>query len=146
MTNVRRILTVVFALALTLVLSPMSQASASVVTLGKVCGGVRAVRCAWVNHDTTNNRVRGYGSVRDTTSGADAVRVSVTLLRWNSTYERFEGVSSGGPQSDYDFVQAGTGLVTCGDTDLPPVVRESAQFCCRRIAVGSWQGEPGAKL
>jgi hypothetical protein len=129
MTNVRRILTVVFALALTLVLSPMSPASASVVTLGKVCEGARAVRCAWVNHDTTNNRVRGYGSVRDTTSGADAVRVSVTLLRWNTAYERFEGVSSGGPQSNYDFVQAGTGLITCGDGQL-----------FRADAVWEWNG------
>jgi hypothetical protein len=129
MTNARRVLTVLLALSLTLVLSPMSPAAASVKTLGYHCEGVRAVRCAWVNHDTTNNRVRGYGSVRDTTSGSDAVRVSVTLFRWNSSYDRFEPVSSGGPQSDYEFVQAYTGLVTCGDGQV-----------FRADAVWEWNG------
>jgi hypothetical protein len=129
MTNARRVLTILLALSVTLVLSPMSPAAASVVTLGKHCEGARAVRCAWVNHDTTNNRVRGYGSVRDTTSGTDAVRVSVTLLRFNTSYERFEAVSSGAPQSNYESVQGYTGLVTCGDGQL-----------FRADAVWEWNG------
>jgi hypothetical protein len=118
MTNARRVLTVLLALSLTLVLSPMSPAAATIKKLGYRCEGARAVRCAWVNHDTTNNRVRGYGSVQDTTSGADSVRASVTLSRWNWSYERWEGVSSGASQSDYEFVQASTGLVTCGDGQM----------------------------
>jgi hypothetical protein len=129
MTNARRVLTILLALSVTLVLSPMSPAAASVVTLGKHCEGARAVRCAWVNHDTTNNRVRGYGSVQDTTSGTDAVRVSVTLLRFNTSYERFEAVSSGAQQSNYESVQAYTGLVTCGDGQL-----------FRADAVWEWNG------
>ena len=78
MMNVRRGLAVLAALTLSAVLLPTSPASAAVVSLGKVCAGTKAVRCAWFNHDTTNHRVRGYGSVRDTTSGTIGVRVSVT--------------------------------------------------------------------
>ena len=116
MTNVLRVLTVMLALTLAQVSAPTSPAEASVVRLGYHCEGAQAVRCAWVNHDTTNNRVRGYGSLEDKTSGAnDAVRVSVTLMRWNFSYDRWEGVSSGGPASGYEYVYAGSGLVTCGD-------------------------------
>ena len=135
MTNARRILTVLLAFALALVLTPMSPAAAEVVTRGKHCEGARAVRCAWVNHDTTNNRVRGYGSVRDTTSGTVAVRVSVTLSRWNPSYERWEAVSSGGPQSGYESVQAGTGLVTCRDNQM-----------FRAEAVWEWNGTDGGRV
>ena len=118
MTKAMRALTVLLALALAQVLAPTSPAEATIQRLGYHCEGAQAVRCAWVNHDTTYNRVRGYGSVQDTTSGADAVQVSVTLLRWNSSYDRWEAVSSGGPASDYEYVQVGSGLVTCGNDQM----------------------------
>ena len=135
MTNARRIRTVLLALSLTLVLSPMSPATASVVTLGKRCEGVSAVRCAWVNHDTTYNRVRGYGSIQDKTSGTDAVRVSVTLARWNPSYERYETVSSSSQASGYEQAQAGTGLVTCADGQM-----------FRAEAVWEWNGTDAGRV
>ena len=115
MINIRRTLVALLALAFTLVLTPLSPATAAVVTLGKRCEGTTVVRCAWVVHDPTNNRVRGYGSVQDKTSGTDAVRVSVTLALWNSSYDRYETVSSGPQASGYEQAQAGTGLFTCAD-------------------------------
>ena len=135
MVKVRRMLTVLFALALVVVLSPAPSANAAVVELGKVCAGAKAVRCAWFNHDTTNHRVRGYGSVRDTTSGPIGVRVSVTLLRYNYSIDRWEPVSTGGPVAKYDFAQAGTGLVTCGDNQL-----------FRADVVWEWNGTDGGRI
>ena len=115
MTTVKRILTGLLALSFALVLTPMSPASAAVVTLGKKCEGTTVVRCAWVVHDPANNRVRGYGSIQDKTSGTDAVRVSVTLALWNSSYDRYETVTSSSQASGYEQSTAGTGLFTCAD-------------------------------
>jgi hypothetical protein len=117
MTTARRVLTGLLTLLLMSLLLPVSPASASVVTLGKRCEGARAVRCAWVNHDTTNNRVRGYGSVTDTTSGPDAVRAYVELYRMGGDGWVIASASSDA-RSDYDYVQNYTGLVTCRDGDM----------------------------
>lgn len=135
MVNARRILTVLFALCLTLVLTPMSPASAAVVTLGKRCEGSTVVRCAWIVHDTTNRQVRGYGSVQDKTSGTDAVRVSVTLARWNPSYERYETVASSPKASGYEQAQAATGAVRCADGQM-----------FRAEAVWEWNGTSSGKV
>ena len=135
MMTVRRMCTALFALVLVVVLSPTPSASAAVVELGKVCAGVKAVRCAWFNHDTTNHRVRGYGSIRDTTSLPIGVRVSVTLERYNYSIDEWVPVSSGGPATAYEFAQAGTGLVTCGDSQL-----------FRANVVWNWNGTDGGRI
>ena len=135
MVKVRRMLTVLFALALVVVLSPAPPASAAVVELGKVCAGAKAVRCAWFNHDTVNDRVRGYGSVRDTTSAPIGVRVSVTLLRYNYSIDRWEPVSSSGQVDDYDFARAGTDLVRCANGQL-----------FRADVVWEWNGTDGGRI
>lgn len=116
MTTARRASTVLLTLLMLLLLLPVSPASAQIVTLGKKCEGARAVRCAWVNLDTTNNRVRGYGSVRDTTSGPDAVRAYVELYRLGSEGWVFAS-SSSGYVDGYEFVQNSTGLNTCRPGD-----------------------------
>lgn len=135
MISVRRTLTVLLALVLGVVLAPAPSASAALVDLGKVCAGGKAIRCAWVRHDTVNHRVRGYGSIHDTTSPPIGVRVSVTLQRYNYAIDRWEPVSSGGPVAAYDFAQAGTGLVTCGDGQL-----------FRADVVWEWNGTDGGKI
>lgn len=134
MVNARRILTVLFALCLTLLLTPLSPAAAAV-TLGKRCEGSTVVRCAWVVHDPTTDRVRGYGSVQDKTSGTDAVRVSVTLARWNPSYERYETVGSSPQASGYEQAQAATGLVRCGDGEM-----------FRAEAVWEWNGTDAGRI
>jgi hypothetical protein len=135
MANTRKILTVLLGLMLLLTLSPASPAAAEIKTLGKRCEGTRAERCAWINHDTTNNRVRGYGSVEDKTSGSIAVRVSVTLLKWNYSYDRWEAVSTSVPQTGYEFARAGTNVVNCGDGNL-----------FRADAVWEWNGTDGGTV
>lgn len=78
----RRLSTVTAALAtitsLLLVQAP-SPAAAAPVTLGFSCEGVEVTRCAWVNVDGANNRVRAWGHVQDNTSGRPIVSAYVCL-------------------------------------------------------------------
>lgn len=72
----------VLAAATTVVLVPATSASAEVYEKqGAWCeNGPNVSRCAWVNVDSTNNRVRAYGTLDDHTSGPDRVQVNVCIL------------------------------------------------------------------
>jgi hypothetical protein len=52
--------------------------------LGKVCVGTRAIRCAWLHLDSTNNRVRAYGAVWDNTGGSANVGINVCMAYQNA--------------------------------------------------------------
>jgi len=59
-----------------------------------------------------------YGGVTATREGRFRHVLDPTRPSWYPTASQvvtLGKVLCGGPQSDYDFVQAGTGLVTCGD-------------------------------
>lgn len=60
-------------LASALVATSTGTASAAVVTAhqGKSCAGSAVTRCAWINFDKTNNRMRAYGEVRDVSGGTN---------------------------------------------------------------------------
>ncbi|WP_129337017.1 hypothetical protein [Cellulomonas endophytica] len=60
-------------LALALVVAPSGPASAAVTTAyqGKSCVGSQVLRCAWINYDSTNNRMRAYGEIRDAAGGSN---------------------------------------------------------------------------
>jgi hypothetical protein len=117
MITARRVLTFLPALLLVFLQLSGSPAEASIVSLGKKCEGERAVRCAWVNHDTTYNRVRAYGSVQDKTSGPVPVRAYVELYQMGPDGWVIVRASSD-YRSDYDYVQNWTGLFTCRDGDM----------------------------
>lgn len=52
--------------------------------LGKLCGGSRAIRCGWVNLDSTNNLVRAYGAVWDNTGTGAYVGINVCVAYQNA--------------------------------------------------------------
>lgn len=85
---------------------PATSASAEVYkNQGFRCQGDKAVRCAWVNVDSTNNRARAYGSLVDRTSSTDYVSITVCLLE-----------NGGGPCNSAhgrDSVQTHTPLASC---------------------------------
>lgn len=60
-------------LSLVAVAALPGTASAAVVTAhqGKSCSGSAVTRCAWINYDKTNNRMRAYGEIRDASGGTN---------------------------------------------------------------------------
>ena len=108
---------VVSVLVAVLVLAAASAAEAVVVGRGLRCVGVNALRCGWVNMDTTNNRVRGYADIKDHTTHQNAqVQISSVRLYRTSNPDGgtwFEVQNGGAPGwAEYYDVDS-TGLATC---------------------------------
>lgn len=85
--------------------------------VGNRCGGDRAVRCGYINVDTTNNRVRGYAQVTDMTLRTDTyVQISSVRLYRSSNPEGgawTEVANGGGGVWAQGFDSDSTGLATC---------------------------------
>ncbi|MEN3307129.1 MAG: hypothetical protein V7603_3331 [Micromonosporaceae bacterium] len=99
---------VVLAGAVALVV-PATAASAA--SRGRHCDGVQAYRCAWFNYDPDHNFLRGYGSVKDTTDGADTV-AAIVYLQVNTT-NGWINVASSSRLEGTDSITVSTGLATC---------------------------------
>lgn len=92
-------------------LTAVPHASASVVSHGYHCEGVKAYRCAWFHYDTVNKRLRGYGSVKDTTSASVWVQSGVTLQALTSS--GWTTVAYGNAVGTYEDISTTTGLADC---------------------------------
>lgn len=120
-------------LGLALVGSLPGPASAAVITAhqGQDCTGSQVLRCAYVNLDTTNNRVRAYATVRDVAGGSNYdVGVSTVWIdeysagRW--VERSFGSLASDGFRTTSDSVSSD--LVTCAGGVRSYRVRMEAQW------------------
>lgn len=90
-------------------------ASAEVQTNAYRCYGVEVPRCAWINYDSQNHRVRGYVRITDAAGGGN-YQVAVNNIR---LYKNGNLVNTVGDYDDwYDTTDtAQTALVDCHSND-----------------------------
>lgn len=90
-------------------------ASAAVTTHAYRCYGSEVVRCAWINYDSQNHRVRGYVRITDAAGGGN-YQVAVNNIRMSKNGNR---ISTVGDYDDwYDTTDtAQTALVDCHSND-----------------------------
>jgi hypothetical protein len=113
----RRLLApVLLSAAVVAVLPTPAQAAVVTAHQGKSCAGSEVPRCAWINLDTSNDRMRAYADVRDAAGGGnyDVLLNTVwvdeyTAGRW--VERTFVHHSSDGWHTDADLLSANT--LTC---------------------------------
>ena len=105
-------------LSLLLALAAVSPADAEIREYQAYrCVGERAYRCGWLNVDTTNNKVRGYASISDLSSGdVGVVQIgTVRLYRASSSNGPWTEIASGNTNAGYEelYDQDRTSLGNC---------------------------------
>jgi hypothetical protein len=113
----RAVIVLMLLLALTLVAGAPAAQAEIIYGVGKRCAGDQAVRCGYINVDTTNNRVRGYAQITDTTFRTDTyVQISSVRLYRTSNPDggTWTEVANGGASGwAQEFDNDSTSLATC---------------------------------
>jgi hypothetical protein len=106
-------------MALTTSLVAATPASAYVFELqGQVCGGSTAPRCAWMNLDSTNNRLRGYGSISDATPARVFVQLRVMVEDRSPTRDSWRVLYITNIQGDWESFTLATGTIPCSNARI----------------------------
>jgi hypothetical protein len=108
--------------------------------VGKRCWGTLVVRCAWVNYDPFNGRMRAYASVLDTTDARDySVKVNDIQVVYSDPVRGIVPIDGVNTKADddgwFDSTDEGqSGLVSCYK------VRNIPDRTVYARALFSWEG------
>lgn len=129
MTRIGRVLLTI-CLGIVFTVGTVAPASAEVVTIRETCVGAQVIRCAWLNFDTVNQRVRGHVRITDTAGGGN-YDVDVNEIRMQrQSGSAWETLSPVVPHYGFkDTTDTGaTALYRCNPNGIPNVYRVRARF------------------